>query len=68
MRRLRVTIMPDDDVIKIPNENKRLGSCSNCGHAIFLSDCILSANNYHLGLYRCIECKTIMSYDELIPF
>ena len=55
-----------DEIVKIPKANTRLGSCPDCGKPMWKSD-------YHKfsqfgPLYRCIQCKAIMLKDAIIPF
>lgn len=61
--------MNEKEVVKIPEVNKRLGSCPECGHAIWESDIIYDSKyNDNYTRYCCIECRAISKRDEIIPF
>ena len=59
--------MPDD-IIKIPNTNKHLGSCPDDGQPIWSNDMYRPESEHLYATYRCIQCKKIWTIVEVIPF
>lgn len=49
--------------------NKRLGSCIECGGAIFENDLVnKDAEDMRDWIYKCLKCKRQQILDEIIPF
>lgn len=55
--------MKEDEIVKIPQKDRWLGSCPICGKSIWLSYRIPST-----GEYKCIECREEIPLDNIIPF
>ena len=60
--------MEENEIIKLSQTNKWIGSCPECGHSIWTSDCIRKTEHFRNDVFRCIECKQEIHGDEIIPF
>jgi hypothetical protein len=58
----------NDDIIRLPPTDKWLGSCPECGRPIWDSYAIHKESENLKAVYRCIECKTIVLKEAIIPF
>lgn len=59
-----------EDIIRLPEINKFVGSCPTCGHNIRELDELRmrKLENPHMAIYLCIECKEQINAKDLIPF
>ena len=60
--------MDDDNIVRIPNQSKLMGSCPDCGRQVWSADLVHKETEHLKEVYRCIRCKILIAKDDLIPF
>lgn len=55
--------MPKDDIVKLPPIDRFIGSCPTCGKKVWSTYWSATTNKY-----ICIECRSEIPLDSIVPF